>query len=221
MQIVSLISHAIPDLSQQSSVGNALDKMELLKLNQLPIVEENEFKGLVFEDKLLDFPDQELRLDALPIEGRSCYVFENQHFLDALKVAQLNSSDIVAVCNTENRYLGSISVYDIANYLSSQYFVQQTGATLVLSMFERDYSLAELSRLIESNNIKILAAFLETDSSDISKVLVTIKLNQIDFTKVASTFERFNYSIVEYYGETTNTSSDLDRLGSFLRYLDV
>jgi CBS domain-containing protein len=148
-------------------------------------------------------------------------VFENQHFLDALKVAQLNSSDIVAVCNTDNRYLGSISVYDIANYLSSQYFVQQTGATLVLSMFERDYSLAELSRLIESNNIKILATFLETDSSDISKVLVTIKLNQIDFTKVASTFERFNYSIVEYYGETTNTSSDLDRLGSFLRYLDV
>ncbi|MFY8032977.1 MAG: cbs domain containing protein [Flexibacteraceae bacterium] len=221
MQIVSLINQAIPELSQQSSIGNALDKMELLKLNQLPVVEQSEFKGLVFEDKLLDFPDQNLHLDSLPMEGKSCYVFESQHFLDALKVAQLNSSDIVAVCNAENQYLGSISVSDIATFLSSQYFVQQTGATLVLSMFERDYSLAELSRLIETNNIKILASFLETDPSDIAKVLVTIKLNQIDFTKVAATFERFNYTIVEYYGETSNTSSDLDRLGSFLRYLDV
>jgi acetoin utilization protein AcuB len=221
MQIVSLINQAIPELSQQSSIGNALDKMELLKLNQLPVVEQSEFKGLVFEDKLLDFPDQDLHLDSLPMEGKSCYVFENQHFLEALKVAQLNSSDIVAICNTQNQYIGAVSVADIATYLSSQYFVQQTGATLVLSMFERDYSLAELSRLIETNNIKILAIFLETDPSDMAKVLVTIKLNQIDFTKVAATFERFNYTIVEYYGETSNTSSDLDRLGSFLRYLDV
>jgi CBS domain-containing protein len=221
MHIVSLINQAIPELSQQSSIGNALDKMELLKLNQLPVVEQSEFKGLVFEDKLLDFPDQDLHLDTLPMEGKSCYVFENQHFLEALKIAQLNSSDIIAVCNTQNQYIGAISVADIATHLSSQYFVQQTGATLVLSMFERDYSLSELSRLIEANNIKILAIFLETDPSDMAKVLITIKLNQIDFTKVAATFERFNYSIVEYYGETSNTSSDLDRLGSFLRYLDV
>jgi len=221
MQIGSLINHAIPEISQQNTIGDALDKMELLKLNQLPVVVNNQFKGLVYEDKLLDFPNQDFLIEGLPNEAQNCYLLENQHYSDAFKIAQAHLSDIIAVVGPDLEYLGVVSVSDLIAHISRQYYVQQSGATLVLSMFERDYSLAELSRLVEANNLKIIHSFVETDASDISKVLVTIKLNQLDFTKVAATFERFNYVMVEQYGETANANSDLDRLGSFLRYLDV
>jgi len=221
MQIGSLINHAIPEISQQISIGEALDKMELLKLNQLPVVANNQFKGLVYEDKLVDFHDSDFLIEGLPLDAQNCYLLENQHYSDALKVAQTHLSEIVAIVGPDLEYLGVVSVTDIVAHISRQYYTQQLGATLVLSMFERDYSLAELSRLVEANNIKIIHAYVETDPVDAAKILVTIKINQLDYTKVAATLERFNFIIVEQYGETANTNSDLDRLGSFLRYLDV
>jgi len=221
MQIGSLINHAVPEISQQNTIGEALDKMELLKLNQLPVVDQNQFKGLVYEDKLLDVFNTDSFVGVLPNDAISCYVFDNQHYLDALKVAQIHKSEIIAVLDPNQNYLGVATTSDITTYISTQYFIQQQGATLVLSMFERDYSLSELSRLIENNNLKILASFVESDIKDSTKVLVTLKLNQINYSSVAATFERFNYVIVEQYGEILNTNSDLDRLGSFLRYLNV
>jgi len=222
MFLGSLINYSIPAIKLQNTANYAMERMELLKLSQLPLVnDQNEFKGFVQEDRLMDLPDPEIELSNVLQEGLNCYLQESQHYLEVFRVAENNNSSVVAILNAGLEYLGAVSVTDIALYMGKQYYMQQPGAVLVLHLNERDFSLAELGRLVESNQVKIIHAYSETDLLDPSKVIVTLKLNKLDYTTVAATFNRFNYTIVEQYGQTNHNNTDLDRLGSFLRYLDV
>jgi hypothetical protein len=88
-------------------------------------------------------------------------------------------------------------------------------------MSSTDYSLAELSRLVEENNARILSSSVKQDPSDISKIKVTLKINLEDISNIVATFERFEYKIISRFQETEVTESDRDKIDELLKYLDI
>jgi len=98
---------------------------------------------------------------------------------------------------------------------------QATGGILVLSLKEIDYSLAEISRLIESNETKILSSFVAVDEYDSAMIKLTLKLNKTDLSRVIATLERFSYKIIAQFQETELLSNDKERLDLLLRYLNI
>ena len=65
-------------------------------------------------------------------------------------------------------------------------------------MNSSDYSLAELSRLVEENNARILSSSVRQDPADVGKIKVTLKINLEDISSIVATFERFEYKIRKF-----------------------
>jgi hypothetical protein len=84
-----------------------------------------------------------------------------------------------------------------------------------------EYSLAEISRIIESENTKILSSFISTDPLDSSKIKVTLKVNKPELRYLKATLERFGYKILDQYQEEAEYSTEDERIGNLLRFLDI
>jgi hypothetical protein len=114
-----------------------------------------------------------------------------------------------------------VTIEDIINAMSESSAIQTPGAIIILSINKIDYSLAEITRLVEENNAKILSSYVKTDPSDTNKLLLTLKINILESNRVIATLERFGYNIVAQFLEAEDAKSHQDRLNLLLKFIDI
>lgn len=216
-----LINHMIPPLKPKDSAKKARLWMEELRCNQLPVVEDEKFLGLVSEDLILEANDAEKSISDFDLIGKRCVVYGSSHFYDVIKIASDNSVQMVGVLNNEEKYIGVITVQDTITSFAQSAAIQIPGGILVLSMNQIDYSLAEISRLIEENNAKILSSSIKEDELDPSKLKLTLKVNRLDLTPIVATLERFGYKIIARFQETKVLDEEKGKIDMLLKYLDI
>jgi acetoin utilization protein AcuB len=216
-----LINDMIPPLKPSDTTQQAVKWMEELRVNQLPVVEKRQFLGLASEDILLQSEEADQLLSEQRLVGQDCYVYEYQHFYDILKVASRHGVQVVAVLSADQKFKGVITVEDTVTAFAQTAAVESPGGIIVLSMRQIDYSLAEISRLVESNGAKILSSGITTDPIDPSKLKLTLKVNKTDLSDVIATLERFGYRIIAKFQETKMESQEKERLDILMKYLDI
>lgn len=216
-----LINHMIPPLKGTDDAHKAIVWMEEFRCNHLPVVEDNKLLGFISEEIILEANDVENPVKSFNLIGQQCYVSLDAHFYDILKVAADNKLQLVAVLNDDQTFCGVITVQDTLTSFAQTAAVQLPGGILVLSMPLVDYSLAEISRLIEENRAKILSSIVKEDPLDPGKIRLTLKINEIDLSRIVATLERFGYKVIGRYQETKPVASEKDRIDMLLRYLDI
>lgn len=216
-----LINHMIPPLKEIDSAAHAIVWMEEFRCKQLPVVSNGKFKGLVSEAQIMDINDASVPISDLPLFCDKCYVLDTQHFYDVIKVASDNKVELVGVLDEQEVFQGVITIQDTITAFAQTTAVQAPGGIIVISMNVFDYSLAEISRLVESNNARILSSSIKEDDFDNQKLKVTLKINQLDLTAVIATLERFEYKVIARFQEKENEANDQERIDILLRYLDI
>ena len=216
-----LVNQMIPALKLTDTAEKAIIWMEELKTNQLPVIENRQFKGLISEDLILESNDLDRNIADFRLISENCYVYEEQHLFDIIRVAQEHESELVAIINNENEFLGVSRHEDTMKAFANTLAVQGQGGILVLNMRMIDYSLSEISRLVESDDAKILGSFLSQNSKDPNQVYVTLKINKVDLTTVIATLERFDYLIVAKFHDQNNISTERERLDNLLNFLNI
>lgn len=215
-----LINPMIPPLKPGDKASKAIMWMEELRLNQLPVVDKGRFLGLLTEEIILEDNEIDKLVGEYDLEGENCYVFEGQHIMEVLKVSYDHDAQIIAVVKGEE-FEGVISTDNALEAMSLTLAVQNEGAVITLSMRHMDYSLSEISRLIEENSAKILGLFITQDMLDPGKIKLTLKLNKSDLSHIVATLERFGYHIVATYQESKIVSNDKERLDILFKYLSI
>ena len=216
-----LINHMLPPLKLTDDASKAVAWMEEFRCSQLPVVEDEKFLGFVSEENILERNDLNIKVSELDLVGQTCTVGSDAHFYEVLKVAGDHKLQMVSVLNNLSQYDGVITVADVMVSFTQTAAVQMEGGILVLSMDLVDYSLAEIARLVEENNAKILTSTMVEDPLDKGKIKLTIKLNQEDLSRVAATLDRFGYRIIAQYQTTHQPDPDKDRLDMLMRYLNI
>jgi acetoin utilization protein AcuB len=217
-----LINQMVPPLKTTDAAQQALNWMEKFRVTQLPVIDsELLYKGLITENTILEAGNTDKIISELNIEFADVYASPKTHFYDVIKLAIKNKLQLVAVVADDKKFMGVISVNDTSSAITQMFASQGQGGILVLSLKEIDYSLSEVSRLVESNEVKILSAFVVEDESNPSNITLTLKLNKSDLSRVIATFERFDYNIVAKFQETELLSNDKERLDMLLRYLNI
>ncbi len=216
-----LINPMIPPLKESDSVQKALNWMNQFRIHQLPLVEHTHYKGLISEEILYDMNKPFAKISDLIPAYPEVYVTEHQHFYDVIKATDKNSLPIIAVLDDEKHFKGVITIKDTINAFARTFATQSAGGIVVISMPEYDYSMAEISRLVEENSVKILSSYLEEDPYDPTMVKVTLKLDKLDVSRVVSTLERFDYNVIAKFQEIETIDHDKDRLDMFFRFLNV
>lgn len=216
-----IINHMIPPLKVTDDAHKAMVWMEEFRCNQLPVVENNQLLGFISEEIIMDANDIEKKISDFELTGKQCVVSQDSHFYDILKMAGEHKLQLVGVLNQAGEYEGVITVQDIMTSFAQTAAVQIPGGILVLSLDLIDYSLAEISRLIEENNAKILSSIMVEDPLDSRKIKLTVKINQIDLNRIVATLERFEYKIIGRYQEDKKDFEDKDRIDMLMRYLNI
>ncbi len=216
-----LINSMIPPLKPSDDGHKAMVWMEEFRCKHLPVIDRGKLLGFISEDILLESNNIERRVSEFELVGRDCTVFVDRHVYDALRTANENNLPLVAVIGHDEQYEGVITVQDMMSSFAQTMAVQQPGGILVLSMDLIDYSLAEISRLIEENNSKVLSSIVKEDPLDKNKIILTLKINQVDLSRIVATLERFNYRVIGRYQEIREIPEDRDRIDMLMRYLDI
>ena len=78
--------------------------------------------------------------------------------------------------------------------------VNEPGGLIVLEMESNNYSVGEISRLVETSNAQVVQLNTVVDSQT-GLLLVTIKLNKEEISEVVTTLQRHEYCVKYYFGE--------------------
>jgi len=216
-----LISDVITALKTSDSGTSALSWMEVFRVKHLPIVNHREFLGLIADSDIYDLnnPDEPVGNHNLSLQKP--YVREEQHIYEVIELLSRLELTLVPVLNQEKQYLGVITQEDLTRKFAHLSAMQQPGGIIELEMNQHDYSLSEISQIIESNNGRILSLYVAS-SDDNSRLRVTLKINLTDLTSVLETLNRYNYTVVSSH----LNNEDLDefyqeRFDVLLKYLNT
>ncbi|MCS5491268.1 CBS domain-containing protein [Algoriphagus limi] len=221
MQAYEFINNLIPPLKLSDQAKMALSWMQEIRTNFLPVVDKGKFLGFLSEETIFDLNNPEATVEEISLDMPACWVYSDQHIYDVLRVSSEQDSNIVAVLDREMAYMGVVTMEDAIAAIADSLSIQSQGSVLVLSMNMTDYSLAEIARLAETENTKILSSFISSDPLDENKIKLTLKLDKPELRYIKATLERFGYKILDHYQEETQISSEEDRIGNLLRFLDI
>ena len=109
---------------------------------------------------------------------------------------------------------------NIIKFFATLSSIDESGGIMVLELNRNDYSLSEISRLVESNNASILSSYISAHQ-DSMKLEVTLKINVSDLKQIIATFERFDYTVARSYQESQYFGDLKDRYDSLMSYLNI
>jgi acetoin utilization protein AcuB len=216
-----LIVDILPPIKPSESCGKAIKWMNEFKVSHLPVVNKNEFIGIISEEMLYDVNDEELSIEDSGCQLLNIFIYIDQHIFEAMKLMSENNLSIIPILDRQDNYLGSTTLSHIMTLTTNTTSIKEPGGVIVLSINSNDYSLAQIAQIVESNNARILSSYI-TSSPDSTKMEITIKVNKQDLGPIIQTFERYEYDIVESYQENKDESEDIQsRYDHLMKFLDL
>jgi len=216
-----LISDVIPALKTSDSGQKALYWMDIFRISHLPIVNNEDFLGLISDKDIYDLNMSEDPIGNHTLSLFSPYVTDNQHVYEVMELASRMMLTVVPVLDQNNRYLGLITLTDLLHYFADMAAIKQPGGIIVLEINASDYSLTQIAQIVESNDAKILSMYISSHSLS-TKMEVTLKINRQDLTSIMQTFNRYNYIIrASFMNDDDMDSLYENRYDLFMKYLNI
>jgi CBS domain-containing protein len=213
-----LISNSIPYLHNDDKVHHALQLMNDYHVAHLPVVENNNYLGIISEEQLLQSDDESF-IRQLPVTDGTTSVQAKEHFLKAIQTAVVNKLSIVPVVE-EKQLIGIVTYNDLLRNASEFLSLNEPGALVVLEMEGRNYSFTEINRIVESNDALITQLNTYTDP-ETGIMQVTLKLNKLEVSDIISTLQRYEYNVKYYFGEELYVNELRTNFDNLMNYLKV
>ena len=213
-----LISNSIPYLHTNDSVYHALQLMNDYHVAHLPVVDSDQYLGIISEEQLLQ-NDDDTTLSQLQITDGTTSVNANDHFLKAIQTAVVNKLSIVPVLE-EKQLLGIVTYNDLLRNASEFMSLNEPGALIVLELDSKNYSFTEINRIVESNDAQITQLNTFTDQEN-GTTQVTIRVSKLEVSDIISTFQRYEYNVKYYFGEELYENELRTNYDNLMNYLKL
>jgi len=214
-----LISQLIHPLRTSDTGEQALTYMQVYHLKHLPIVNNEQLLGTISEDDITINPLEE-PIGSFNLGLNKAYVRESDHLFEVMSVMADHKLSAIPVVDAKDNYLGLITLEDLIQFYARSFSFSEPGGIIVLEIDKPQYSLAEISRIIESENATVLSSFLTHDETS-QRIYVTLKTNQVDTQHIEATLQRFGYTIKATFSEEGYFETLQDHYDAFLHYLNV
>lgn len=220
MTALELISDIVVPLKTSDTVETAISMMEEYKVSHLPVVNNLAYLGLVSEIDLESGAGPQTPIGNIKLSLSMPMASSYQHIYDVVRMMSELKLTLLPVVDADENFVGVISLESLTGNLAKMAAIQNPGAIIVLEMSQNDYSLSEISQIIESNDAKVLSLYITT-KVDSTTMEVTLKVNKQDISGIVNTFNRYDYTIKASYSEQEDPDDLKDRYDSLMNYLNV
>lgn len=193
--------------------------MQIYHVKHLPIVNNEILLGTISEDDVLSH-DMDEAIGTYGLSLNKAMIKNSDHLFEVMsRLGEYNLS-VIPVIDEQERYLGMITQEDLLQFYANSFSFTEPGGIVVLEMNRLDYSLAEIARIVEAENVAVLSSFL-TMNPDSTKVYVTLKINQQEIQNLIATLERYEYVIKATFTEENYLEDLKERYDALMSYLNV
>ncbi len=215
----NLISNTFAPLKTSDTGEEALTMMHVYHLKHLPIVNNTQLLGTISEDNIMQHTLEEA-IGSYSLSLSHAYVKDTDHVFEIMAKLADNSLTIIPVIDKDENYMGLISMEDLIHFYANSFSFKEPGSIVVLEIEKNQYSLSEISNIVESESAVILSSFL-TQEENTNLVCVTIKVNLQEISAILKSLERYDYRIKASFTESEYFDDLKDRYDSLMTYLNV
>ncbi|GAA4839975.1 CBS domain-containing protein [Algivirga pacifica] len=216
------INHTFPSVKNQDITERIFDWMDEYGVRQLPVINDGAYVGIISEDELFELDlETGVNLNNQKLNYRDVFIAPYTHLYDILNIIGEHDIELVAVVDEHNKFLGTILIKELVPAIAKIFASQIPGGIIVLKIDAIQYSLAEISRLIEANGVRILSSFVQAVPDDPKVLFITLKLNTQDLSHVLATLERFSYQVLNQFSNVPLKDNSSERIQLLLKYLEM
>ncbi len=216
--IIDFINNNIKPLRTTDSVADAQDLFAEYPFSHFPVLEDNVYIGSASAEDI-ELADIEKQVADIRYNLDRFFVRDTMIWLDVLEVFAKNETNIVPVLDKDNTYLGYYEIGDIITFFHNTPFLKEDGGILIVEKGIADYTMSEVAQIVESNNGRLLGAFIS--EANLEKVQITLKISLGGLSEIIQTFRRYNYEIISEHQEDAYLNTLKDRSDYLDRYLNI
>lgn len=217
-EITNYITNDYKAIDSQETIADVQNFFEEVPFSHFSVVNEGVYIGCIASDDLETF-DYDKKVDDYKYTLEGFFARKNMIWLDVLEVFAKNHSNIVPVLGEDNSYLGYYELEDIVKFFHDTPFLKEQGAVIVVEKNTVDYSMGQITQIVESNNGKLLGLFISDATPE--KIQVTIKIAMGSTNDIIQTFRRYNYDIVSEHQEDNYINNLRERSEYLDKYLNI
>ena len=217
MNLTEFIINDVPSLNITQSISDVQKLFNQLTYSHIPVEEDGTFIGCISENDTHCF-DADKSIKDYQYTLERFYVAPETNWLDVLEAFAQNTSNIMPVLKND-QYLGYYELKDIIGLFDQTPFFYEAGAVLIVQKSAKDYSFSEISQIVESNNVKLLGAFITGYENDL--VQITLKISNGGLSDIMQTFRRYSYDVLAGHEEDSYLESLKERSDYLRKYLNI
>lgn len=218
MQIQNQIITTVPVFEVSETLEEVIRFFEETTFSHVAVTEDGLYVGLLSEIDLACFEPKK-RIEDFRFDLETFFVTKETSWLDVLEMFSRNEANVLPVLDDDHVLIGYYDLEDVVALFIDTPFFKEPGGMLVIAKGIKDYSFSEIAQIVESNNARLLGAFITDLQNDV--VQITLKISSQNLNEVAQTFRRYNYTIV--FGNSDDQFlEDLKQRSDYLeKYLNV
>lgn len=218
MALNQFIINDLNPASPETLVEELQTIFKQLTYSHVPVLKEQVYLGCLSETDVYCFEPQQAVSEVLyAIEG--FFVRDSSVWLDILEAFAQNNSNIMPVLDAENNYLGYYQLIDIISLFNRTPFFSEPGGIVVIEKGHNDFSFSQISQIVESNNAKLLGAFISKTENDLSQI--TLKIGNVGLSAILQEFRRYGYTIITGHEDDTFLQTLKERSTYLDTYLNL
>lgn len=218
MNIQSHLINTVPVFKLNDSMENIVRFFKDTTYSHVAISENDKFLGVISENDMEEF-NVATTLEDFRYTLEAIFVNKDTSWLDVLEAFSRNEANIIPVLDNDATVLGYYELNTIVSIFIDTPFFTEPGGILVIAKGVKDYSFSEIAQIVETNNTKIIGAFITDTRNDL--IQITLKIGSENLNDVIQTFRRYNYNIL-FGNNDDQFLEDLKERSAYLdKYLNV
>ncbi|MEP6805213.1 MAG: CBS domain-containing protein [Flavobacterium sp.] len=217
-EIINYINNDLRAIDSQETIASAQDFFAELNFSHFPVLEDGIFIGSIAADDVETFDTDKKVIDYKYTLERF-FARKSMLWLDVLEVFAKNHTNIVSVLDENNAYIGYYEMEDIMKFFQETPFLKEQGGIIIVQKGLLDYSMGQVTQIVESNNGKILGCFVS--EADLENVQITVKIGVGPMNEIIQTYRRYGYEIISEHQEDAYINSLKERSDYLDKYLNI
>ncbi len=198
---------------------SALIVMNDQYVKHLPVLNNGKFIGVISEEELLNNP-LDNSLSEIVQTGFNSTLSLSDHLFTILGKFAESQRTMIPVISENNKYEGALILEEVMDYYSRSFTFLDPGSIIVMTMPFGDYSLSNISRIIESEGGHVLCSFISRDVKE-QQVYLTLKIDKLEIQKITASLRRMGYIIQSTYLESEHIENLQERYDALMHYLNL
>ncbi|RTY71441.1 CBS domain-containing protein [Flavobacterium sp. RSP49] len=216
--ITDYITNDFKAINNQDTIAVVQEFFNDVHFSHFPIIEEGVYLGSIAREDLETF-DSTKKVSDFRYSLEGFFTRTNTIWLDVLEVFAKNQTNLVPVLDENNTYVGYYQIEDIMKFFHETPFLKEPGGVIVVKKAALDYSMSQITQIVESNNGKLLGVFVS--ELDVESVEVTLKITLGAINEIIQTFRRYDYEIISEHQEDNYINNLKERSDYLDKYLNI